>query len=170
VTRIATPVKSFSVSYAGKVLQRVVRQLLVDVRVADMGRGMNHQRVAVGRRLRHDVGTDGTGRAAAVLDHELLAHGFRELLEHDAADDVVGAARRPWDHDAHRLGRVRLGKDRNRRKHGHAGDQRRDGHSQLHGIPSNCCQVSCMGSPPIAASGQRRQPPLWGESVPRFNP
>ena len=88
---------------ADEILEHVVRQLLVEVRVRDVRGRLHHERVAVRRALRDEVGADRAGRAAAVVDHELLAELLGHLLEDDAPDDVVGAAGRENDDHAHRL-------------------------------------------------------------------
>ncbi len=64
-----------------------------------------HQRVAVGLAARHRLGTDETAAAGAVLDEELLPEGLTQLLREYSRQQVVSAARRIGDHDAHRLRR-----------------------------------------------------------------
>ena len=59
-----------------EVLLRVVRQALVDERIDHEARGIDEQRVTVGRRLRDDLRADDAVRARLVLDHE----GLAELL------------------------------------------------------------------------------------------
>ena len=79
-----------------EIVDRVVRQLAVDVRRGDEGRvGGHQQRVAVGRGLGDEFGADLTDAAARlVLDHDLLTPGLREPLPQRAADDVGDAAGR----------------------------------------------------------------------------
>ena len=61
------------------------------------------QRVAVRRRAGDRLGADQAAAAGAVLDEELLAEGLAELVGEHAAEQVVGAAGRIGDDDAHRL-------------------------------------------------------------------
>ena len=60
------------------------------------------QRIAVGRRLRGRGGADIAAGAGAVLDHHVLAPGLAELLRHDAAERVDGAAGGKRNQDADR--------------------------------------------------------------------
>lgn len=52
----------------------------------------DEQRVAVGRRVRHEFGADAAAGAAAVVDHNRLAERARNAFADDAADDVGVAA------------------------------------------------------------------------------
>jgi hypothetical protein len=112
---------------ADEILQRLVRQLLVEVRVRDVGRRLHHDRVAIGWAVQYDFGTDRAGRAAAVLDHELLPELLGHFLKYDASYDVVRTAGREDDHDAHRLRGVRL-----RDRMAGAQEQRQTGVQQGH--------------------------------------
>jgi hypothetical protein len=54
--------------------------------------------VAVGRRLADRADAERAAGAWPVLDHDRLVHLLRNLLEHDAADDVVhGSGRKRND-------------------------------------------------------------------------
>jgi hypothetical protein len=69
-------------------------------------RRTHEHRVAVGGRRDGRVRRDVARCAGAVLDHDrLLQHRF-QLGRQQASDDVVGAARRKADDQAHRLVRV----------------------------------------------------------------
>ncbi len=88
-----------------KSLLRVVGHLAVQ-RLVDAVRahGAHQQRVAVRRRLGHDVGADVAAGAGAVLHDELLAEGLGQFGRQRARQDVGGAAGGEGHHDAHRLG------------------------------------------------------------------
>jgi hypothetical protein len=77
-----------------EVAQGVVRQLGIE-RGARREPGVvgEHQRVAVGRRLRRRFGADDAVRTHAVVDHDLMAPQLRELLRRDAGKRVDRAAR-----------------------------------------------------------------------------
>src|SRR5262249_13076413 len=55
-----------------------------------------------------DLGTDLAVGARPVVDHDLLAECLAELLAEGARHDVGDAAGRIGNHDADRLGRIRL--------------------------------------------------------------
>ena len=88
-----------------KRLQRVVGQL-VERRIDRMRDGDDQQRVAVGRRLRHQLGADDAAGAGLVLDDELLAEPLAELRADDARQDVVEPARRERHDHPHRPVRI----------------------------------------------------------------
>jgi hypothetical protein len=77
-----------------EIVERIVRELAVDVRRRDEGRVRGHQQgVAVRRRLRDIFSADLAGAATRlVLDHDLLAEGFRQPLAQRAADHIGDAA------------------------------------------------------------------------------
>jgi hypothetical protein len=52
-----------------------------------------YQRVAVGRRLGHELGAERAAGAGTVVHDDLLAPGFAQLLRDQAAQDVGRAAR-----------------------------------------------------------------------------
>jgi hypothetical protein len=114
-------------AHADEILERVIRQLLVDVRVADVGRGMDHEGVAVGLGLGDQFGADGARSAGPVVDDELLSSRLGDFLENDAPHDVGEAAARPWCYHAHRLAGIDLG---------HRG--RRHDRSPRHGSECGC--------------------------------
>jgi hypothetical protein len=91
-------------------LHRVVRELaLVERRVGRMARDHGEQAVAVGRRLRHQVGAENAVGAGTVVDHDRLAEAGGHLLRHDARHAVGDAAARIRHDPADRLRRIRLG-------------------------------------------------------------
>ena len=98
-------------------LQRVDGQL-VKRRIDRMRDGDDQQRVAVGRRLRHQFGADDAAGAGLVLDDELLAEPLAEAAQlDDARQDVVQPARRERHDHPHRLvRRVVLRRDRRERR------------------------------------------------------
>src|SRR5262249_35249455 len=65
-------------------------------------------RVAIGRRFHHRLHGDIAARARPVIDDELLAEALRQPLADQPRIDVVRAARREADDDAHRAGRIGL--------------------------------------------------------------
>src|SRR5262249_43242987 len=87
--------------------------LPVDARIDGERRRCMQQRVAVGRRLRHEIGADDAVRSRSVIYHEILAGLERKLLRDDACGRVR-AARAEADHDAHRPARVALAPARTR--------------------------------------------------------
>src|SRR5690242_18338626 len=59
------------------------------VMIDGVGDGALQQRVAVVRRVRHEIGGDAAAGAAAVLDDELLAEPLAERLREHARGDVA---------------------------------------------------------------------------------
>src|SRR5213079_1507345 len=90
-----------------EVLQRVVAELLVQVRIhhvaADAG---EEKRVAVGRRLRRELRADRAAGAGPVVDDDRLAKLRADLLRDRARHGVVAAAGREGDDQVDRLRRV----------------------------------------------------------------
>ena len=87
-----------------EVADRIVRHLGIEARIDRVGRHRrDEERVAVRRGLRDHVGAEIAARAAPVLDHELLAEEFTELVRHDPADDVGRTASRERHHQANGL-------------------------------------------------------------------
>src|SRR5581483_4452273 len=103
----------------GEVLRRVEGQLPVDGRVdGESGVEREEQRVAVGGRLRHQVGADVAAGAGLVLDHEGLPHRRRGLVGDEPRERVERPGHGGDDH-AHRLRRIGL-------RERAAGHERRD--------------------------------------------
>jgi hypothetical protein len=115
------------------VLQRVEGNVRDERRIHGVRIEDDAQRVAVGRRGGDGLRADGSGCAAAILDHELLAELRRELRGEDARDLVDRAARREGDDDLHRLRGPRL-RERGERRCQHRGKQR-DQERSLHRNP-----------------------------------
>src|SRR5207245_6676612 len=101
------PAVTYEIRHRDEVLLRVVRQALVHRRIDDEARGIDEQRVAVGRRLRHDLRADDAVRAGLVFDYERLAELLLELRADHARHRVRPAGRGGDDH-AHRLVRIAL--------------------------------------------------------------
>src|SRR5204863_297652 len=74
-------------------------------RIADMARRSHCERVAVGRRFRHDVGPDYAATAASIIDEHRPAECFRELLRNHARLYIDATARHGRRDDAYRLAR-----------------------------------------------------------------
>ena len=91
-----------------EILERIVRDFLVEAGIGDEARACKQQRGAVVRRSRGGPGADIAVRAAAVLDHERLAETVGELLREDAARGVHASARGKRQDDTHRPLRVGL--------------------------------------------------------------
>ena len=72
-------------------------------------RAGGEQGVAVGARLRRDLGSDESARARAVVDHHLFTQHARQPIGDDAHHRVRCATGGKRDEHAHRLGRIRLG-------------------------------------------------------------
>ena len=92
-----------------EVLDRVVRQLAIDVGQDRVRAGrVEQQRVAVRRRLRDELRADAAAGAGAVLDDERLAELRAHAVGENPRDAVDAAAGRERNDDAHRLDRIRL--------------------------------------------------------------
>ena len=104
-----------------EILDRIER-LLVEPGIDRVRDGNDQKRVAVGRRFCGEIGADHAAGAAAVVDKDLLAEFFAELVGDDAPDHVVAAAGRERDDQADRAariivrGRCRRGEQRQRKR------------------------------------------------------
>src|SRR5262249_11736173 len=100
-----------SVAYARdrrSILDEIEIELIVK-HVGDPVSGNDQkQRMAVGGRMRHCLGSDLPLRARPVLDDEWLAETLRQPLTNQAREDVGWTAGRKADHDPHRPRRVGL--------------------------------------------------------------
>src|SRR5687768_761133 len=127
--------------------------------------GSQYNVVAVGRRLRNDIGADGSARTCAVIDDDLLAPALGELLSYWPRQNVCAPAGRKRHHDTHgfareSFGRVALCQPRRtpggrRRKQ----DQGIDVRSHIEGFCSEICRryalAGCRtngGASPVAKS------------------
>ncbi|MNJ59128.1 hypothetical protein D3C77_547950 [compost metagenome] len=99
-------------AYWLEVFDEVVVELAVQRAVDGVGDGAHVQRVAVGRRARHDFRADVAVGARLVLDDEALPELFRQRLGHQARDDVGGATGGVAHHDGD--GPVGIGRGRKR--------------------------------------------------------
>src|SRR5204862_8081389 len=86
-------------------------------------------RCAPGHELRGDI----AARARPVLDHDLLAPGFGELLAEGAREDIARPARGEADDEAHGFSRPALGE---RAGAGKADAANQGGKDALHGLLS----------------------------------
>ncbi len=119
----------------GEILHRIERQVGVDGRI-DRVRAdrIDVQRVAVGLRFRHVLGSNVAGGARPVLGDHLLAPLLREFLAERTGENVRSAARRERYDDADRPRRIILRMDRRmgaqQSEHGRCGGyEGRIGHS-----------------------------------------
>ena len=114
-----------------QVLERVEWHLRIERRIDRLRADRAHQqRVAVGRRLRDEVGAEVAAGTRLVVDDEGLAERLAELRRERARQDVGGAAGRERHDDADRLRgpgagrrRRRLRKQRRRDQRGRCGEQ-----------------------------------------------
>ena len=91
--------------YPDEILQRVIRQLLVEVRVGDERRRIDHHRVAVGRALRDERGADRSARARRGCRSRTAGSSARRLSGTRSGRRCRSRRRGKHDHDAHRLRR-----------------------------------------------------------------
>ena len=92
--------------HVGEAAHRVVGGLRVERRRGDDRRGVGEQqRVAVRRRLGHDVGAEDAARAGTVVHQETLPQALGIVLGEHARGDVARPAGREDDDDAHRARR-----------------------------------------------------------------
>ena len=84
---------------------RIEADARVETRARDEIRRGEEQRVAVGRRVRDELGADVAGGAGPIVRDDLLAEALAELLRDDAADGVRRAARRLRNDEADRAAR-----------------------------------------------------------------
>jgi len=86
----------------GKLLHHVVGDLRIKMRRGDDRRGSDHDRVAVGRRLHHDIGADRPGGARPVLDEERLVPARLQPGREQPRHDVRPGRGRERNDDPHR--------------------------------------------------------------------
>ena len=120
--------------YSDEVFQHVIRQLWVEVRIGDERLRIHHDRIAVGRALRDDLGADHPGRAGPVVDRELLVELLAHFLKHEPRYDIGRAAGRKHDDNPHRLRRVRLRPRRAARTHDEPHDCAQQS-NRIHAVP-----------------------------------
>lgn len=96
-------------AYRREILQRAIRQLLVQTRVDGQHAGITQQqRVAVRRRARHQFRPDDAAGAAAVIHDNLLAERLLQFQRNNTAHDVRAATGRLRHNKAHRFSGVGL--------------------------------------------------------------
>jgi hypothetical protein len=113
-----------------EILDRVIGQPGIERGVDRMGTdGADQQRLAVGRRFRHDVGADRPAGAAAVVDQNGRLQRLTQHLRKRPRHDFGWPASRERHHDADLLARER---PRLRRQHArqHVGTGQRRGQTQ----------------------------------------
>ena len=86
---------------------RIVREL-VEPRVRGKRVGRHQQQIAVGCRLRHNLGADDAIRSRPVLDDDLLPHAFGHLLREGAGQRIRASCRGVGHNDAYRLRGITL--------------------------------------------------------------
>jgi hypothetical protein len=64
------------------------------------------ERVAVGWRLRHKLGSDDAACTGTIVDHHLFAELFAQMRADQPSDHVVAAAGRERDDQPHRAVRI----------------------------------------------------------------
>ena len=143
-----------------EVLHRIEARLAVQRGVDGLAAADGHQqRMAVARRLGHGLGADVAARAGPVLDHHAGAQHLGQLLAHQPAHDVIGAAGRLRDdhHDGPRGPGLGMGQQRGGECSGQqasaAQKARRQGKGRIrHGHVSIC---SCRKPAWLPVPGQR---------------
>jgi hypothetical protein len=86
-----------------EVFLEVVRKVLVRGGRNGAVHGVEQHGVAIGWGLRDDGRADRAARAAAVVDHDLLAYPLAELAAQVAPENIVAASRRKRNHPAYGL-------------------------------------------------------------------
>ena len=85
-----------------KIAQRVIRHFRVHIRINGERPGAaHHQRITVGRGLRHHLGADHAARAAAIFNHKGVTQRFGQALRQRARDKIGAATRREWHDEAY---------------------------------------------------------------------
>ena len=96
-----------------------VEGFVVQQRLVDRMRVRHHQQcVAIGRRLRHQVGADHRARAWPIIDNERLPKNILQALANVARVDIGWPTGGERHDDPHRVTRIRL---RQRERHGECG-------------------------------------------------
>ena len=90
----------------GDEILRRIERLLVEPRIDSMRDRDDEQRVAVGSGFGREVGADNAAGARAVVDKNLLAKLFAELIGDDPPDHVVTAAGRERNDQPDRPARI----------------------------------------------------------------
>jgi len=110
-----------------EIVHRIERRRLQRRVGGERGRG-EEQRVAVGRRLGGEVGTDVARGAGLVVGDDRRLPAIGELRPEHARQDIGAGAGRVWHDDVHRAARPRLLRHGNARHH----CQQQDGKRALH--------------------------------------
>src|SRR5262249_10742569 len=119
-----------------EIAQRIIFDVLIGGDIDGQRRvGREEQRVAIGRRLGHEVGPDVAAGAGAVFDDDRLAPGFRQPRPQETGQDIDRAARRIGHDDANRMvGIIGLRKGRPGQQSGQRGNR---GDRACHGNSSH---------------------------------
>ncbi len=108
-----------------EILDRVIGHLRNKTWQDHVDRGIHQQRVAVRRRLGHELRTDHAAGAGAIFDHHRLAERFGQAVGDDAHDDIRRAAGRVGHDDPHGpVGIVLRQRGRRERRHKNRGEHR----------------------------------------------
>ena len=134
-----------------KIALGVIRQLGVKLGVTGVIAQCQQQRVAVGRRLGHDLRADDRGGSGPVVDQHLLRPLSRQPVGDKTRDQVGAAPRRERHHHANRLVRIPL---RQRLAPGQQKklQQRRNDHHILEHTASCFKLVTSQGTAPFFRS------------------
>ena len=109
-----------------EISRNIVRHLLHDAGRHGVLRSAQQPCVAIGRRLRDEIGAYRCVSASAIIDYHLLAEEFGQSRREQARNRVRAAARRHRHDETHRAGRVIL------RERGH-GDEYNEQKTDSHG-------------------------------------
>jgi hypothetical protein len=117
----------------GEVIHRLELDAPVERGRHRVGAVGEQQRVAIGRRARHQLGGDRAGLARLALHHDGLSETFRHFLRQQARNDVDIAAGRKTHHQPQRPVRIGL-RECNARSDGQAKNKGNDAqdHDGLH--------------------------------------
>jgi hypothetical protein len=73
------------------------------MRISQERRRIHHERIPIGRTLRHERGANRSAGADPVVDYELLVELLAHFLKCEAADDIGCTAGRKHNDDPRRL-------------------------------------------------------------------
>ena len=95
-------------AHRSEVLYRIIRQLCIQARVDRVRARRRQQRVAVGRRIRHELRRKQAAGAGTIVDDHRLLQILAQVFREHAGEDIGAAAGRVTDDEPDGFRRIGL--------------------------------------------------------------